>query len=420
MTIPSPCGLSVTSVTSDNMYLYALQPDRKTVYKLDVCGRIICVFKVSRRYDSIYSCGNGRFYATAYGERNRIYILSRCFNETGYIEPETQNTNSCICNSCGNSSCANAVNTLFIGPSGSCTDTSSCMLTVADLYNSYIVSSAGRTIAHIGSAGRNLYYTAIGENNGILYEGLESRVSSQTFVRATVLDSGQTKVQRLPFGYRVRSFFCYGGRLYAYITKNSFHGYVAAICTFLCNGTLCGDIIGLPDSPYDTNCCEESCNFGACSSCGCGTTSCSCGVSSNQTEMCSNNVAGESTDTSETCSIDELCRIYNCIRALCKDRGECGVCGTGTGGCGNSCTGGCSGCVSGSTAGASGCCDGNLSCKCYPTCNCSENGGVGSENCLPLPPCEFNNPCCEPCEEQLSCKENLRVTVNPSVAEKKK
>ena len=103
MTIATPCGLAVTSLTSDNEYLYALQPDRKTVYKLDTCGRILCTFKLCRKYNRIHYCG-GKFYATVSGEQTRIYTLNKCFNETGYISPDFSHNcgrepnHSCECN----------------------------------------------------------------------------------------------------------------------------------------------------------------------------------------------------------------------------------------------------------------------------------------------------------------------------------
>ena len=414
MTIPSPCGLAISSVTSDNEYLYALQPDRKTIYKLDTCGGIICVFKLQRKYTAIHFCGNGQFFATADGERSKIYILNKCFRETGYIEPDfsdngyTDNRYSCGC-STGNSGLRT---TLFTGPAGDCRD-QNCMLTIANLYSSYASSAQGRILSHLSNSGKNQYYTAIAENNGILYEGLESRLSPQTFIRATLLSSGQTKVQRLPFGYRVRSFFCFGGRLYVFITKNSYHGYVAAVCTFINNGMLQGDIIALPDSPYDNNCCEESCSFGRCSSCRCGSSSCS-GVSTNQTELCDNAVSGDST---EACDVDELCRLYNCLKLLCKDKGNScgGSCGCSCG-CGNGCHCGCGGVLGEyETSYNGGCCEsGNLSCTCYPTCGCNEIA-TDPDNCLPLPDCPPGT-CCNPCDPSSQnikcCDDNLKVSFN--------
>jgi hypothetical protein len=241
------------------------------------------------------------------------------------------------------------------------------MLAVANLYSSFITTNRGRIISQLSSAGRNLYYTAIAENSGVLYEGLESLTSSQTFVRATLLSTGQTKVQRLPFGYKVRGFFCHNGILYAFITKNGFHAYIAAVNTYVSSGMLMGEIIDLCESPYETSCCDESCSFGSCKSrCNCTGASCSsCGVSSNQTEMCDNAVSGDSTDNPE-CNIDELCRIYNCIKDLCKNSnctGNCSTLGTNTNGT---------------------CCDSqNFNCSCYPQCCCNDN--ICPENCMPLP-----------------------------------
>lgn len=438
MTLPSPCGLALSSVTSDNEFIYALQPDRRTVYKMDACGEILCVFKLQRKYTAIHYCvyGNGRFFATADGERFRIYILSKCFREIGYIEPDISDSgmnSGCGCG-CGGggrsvagdgagSGCGCGGNlglrtTLFIGPAGDCSGRDNdCVLAVANLSASFAVSPSGRVLSRLGSAGRNQYYTAIAENGGILYEGLESRLSPQTFVRATLLSTGQTKVQRLPFGYRVRSFFCYGGRLYAFITKNSYHAYIAAVCTFVSGDVLGGEIIGLPESPYDNNCCEESCNFGKHSVCVCGS---GCGgVSTNQTEMCDNAVSG---DTTESCDVDELCRLYNCLKILCKDKKHDG-CSCG-GGCSCGCGGNHGGCGCGhhdkggvmgeyETSYDGGCCEnGTLSCNCYRKCRCTEND-VDSENCLPLPPCPPGI-CCNPCNpgsQNVRCSDNnLKVT----------
>jgi len=383
MSIPSPCGLSISSVTSDGQYLYALQPDRRTVYKLDVCARVICVFKTTRKFLSIYYCG-GRFYAVAESERTRIYLLSPCFNEQGYIEISFPQN---ITQTCCQGAFCNSPSTelIFIGPVGNCND-SDCMLAVANLAYSYIASDRGRIISQLSNAGQNLYYTAIAENSGILYEGLESTVSSQTFIRATLLSTGQTKVQRLPFGYRVRGFFCYGGVLYAFITKNGFHAYVAAICTFVSSGILGGEILSLGESPNDTSCCEESCNFGPCNSkCNCtsaGCTSCS-GVSSNQTEMCNNAVSGDSTENTD-CNIDELCRIFNCIKNLCENSN-----------CKNNNT------VSGCNTNGNCCETGNLNCTCFSQCCCSDNA-VSGDNCLPLPVCPPFVPC-EPSVQNNNC-----------------
>lgn len=394
MSIPSPCGLAITSVTSDNNYLYALQPDRKTVYKLDVCGRIICVFKLTRRFSGIHYCG-GRFYAVS-NSGSPIYILNKCFSEIGSFSTELPADNNCAL-LCG----SNAVRGgLFIGPSGTCVDTD-CILTVATCTALYIITPSGRIISRSGFAGNRLYYTAVAENNGILYEGLESRTSEQNFVRATLISTGQSKLQRLPYGYRVRSFFCYGGRFYAFITKNSYHAYVAAVCTYIYDDMLGGEIIALPDTSASDSCCEESCNFGKHSKCTCGSTCASCsqcsGISSNQTEMCDNAVSGESTDTTD-CDITELCRIFNCIKKLCGNVGGCNSCGN----CNCNNTAGCTSC--GNTTGA--CCpNGTLNCTCFPQCDCDDSdiGGIG---CLPLPPCP---PTCIPCPPCETCAESACV-----------
>lgn len=382
MTIPSPCGLAITSVTSDGNYLYALQPDRKTVYKLDACGRILCTFKTGRKFLSIHYCGT-KFYAVAEGDGRRIYILSSCFNEQGFIEPSLSES---TCYPSGSSCISPATELLFIGPSGDCRS-SDCMLSIANRTSSYIATVQGRIISKISDSGRNLYYTAIAENSGVLYEGLESSISSQTFIRATLLSSGQTKVQRLPFGYRVRGFFCYGGVLYAFITKNSFHAYIAAICTFVSGGVLGGEIISLPESPYETSCCDESCNFGPKNSkCNCfsGCSTCS-QVSSNSTDFCDDAVSGDSTENGE-CDINELCRLYNCLKLLCKDTAVSG----------SSC-----GCTN--TQGA--CCNsGNLSCTRFPQCCCNE-GSVGGDSCLPLPTCPPYVPC-DPSVQSAGCNCN--------------
>ncbi|MBE6571360.1 MAG: hypothetical protein E7656_03880 [Ruminococcaceae bacterium] len=377
LAIPSPCGLKISSVTSDGEYLYALQPDRKTVYKLDVCGRIICVFKLPRRYTGLHYCRQGRFYATA-ENCSRIYILNKCFSQIGFVEPDFSPC-SCSC-TCTAGTCGARQENIFVGPSGDC-EGNSCLLAVANSTNAYASDSNGRLIANLASAGRNNVYTAIGENNGILYEGLESTKSAQTYIRATLLSTGSVKVQRLPYGYRIRSFFCYGGYLYAFFTKNSFHAYVAPICTFISNGTICGEIIPIPDSPYDSDCTDESCGKRCDTACGCTT----CGVSSNNSNLCpDSSVSGDS--TGNDCDVEELCKLFNCIKKLCKGSS----CGNTCGNCGGNC--GCSSCVSGdSTAG--GCCDGNLNCSCFPTCSCTDSD-TGGENCLPLPPCP-NTVCCE-------------------------
>lgn len=404
MTIPAPAGLAVTSVTSDNEFLYAWQPDRKTVYKLDACGRILCIFKLTRRYITIHYCGNRRFYATADGERRRIFILNSCFKEIGSVEPDFEER----CRDSG--SCRRIENQLFVGGAGDCCERD-CMLTAATLTDCYAMTPNGRLVSKLSSAGRNLFYTAVFENNGILYEGLECRSSSFSCVRATLLSTGDVRTQRLPFGFRVRSFFCYDGRLYVYLTKNSFHGYVAAVCTFPNNGVIAGDIIDLPENSCECmTCCEESCGMldhhGSCSCGGTGVTCCS--VSTNQTEMCNNPVGGESL---KDCDIDELCRLYHCLKLLCRGkRPQGGSCGCSSCGGGHH-HGGCScgghghrpphGCLPETfeTAYDGPCCEGGtLTCTCYPHCQCEENGDVESGNCLPLP-CPDRYPCppCPPC-----------------------
>ncbi|MBR5527642.1 MAG: hypothetical protein IKV97_01470 [Clostridia bacterium] len=386
MSIPAPCGLAITSVTSDDKYLYALQPDRKTVYKLDVCGRIICVFKVSRKLSGLHYC-SGRFYATSQNS-NTIYIFSKCFSETGAFIPNVPDDLRCAALCAG----GGIQGGLFIGPAGNCNN-SDCLLSFATCSASYFLTPSGRTLSEAGTSGNRLYYTAVAENNGVLYEGLESATSEQTFVRATLLSSGQSKLQRLPFGYRVRSFFCYGGRFYAFVTKNSYHAYVAAVCTYIYDGVLGGEIIALPDDSFAESCCEESCSCGKHSKCNCASAGSSCsscgGVSSNNSTICGNSVSGESTDTAR-CDINELCRIFSCIKKLCASNsvGGCGTYGN------NSCNG-----VGGIQGGA--CCpDGTLSCTCYPLCECddSETGGIG---CLPLPECP---PFCVPCEPCEPCR----------------
>jgi len=387
--IPSPCGLAISSVTGDGKNLYALQPDRKTVYKLDECGRIICVFKTTRRYTSIHYCGDGRFYAVNDCTKNIIYILNKCFAEVGISRIEFPD--GCN-NACRNTPCGTA-NGINIGPSGSCGD-AGCIIAAATKTDSYAVTPGGRIISALGSAGQNFYYTAIAENNGILYEGLESRYGNSTYVRATLLTTGQSKLQQLPFGYRVRSFFCHGGRFYAFVTQNSYHAYVAAVCTYIYSGVLGGEIIALPDVSGSESCCEESCNFGTNSKCTCGAVaSCgACGVSSNQTEMCNNAVSGESTENTD-CDVDELCRLFNCIKKLCSGN-SCNQCGSNTCGCGTQ-----NGC--GNVNGGQCCPDGTLNCTCFPTCEC-DNTDVGGITCLPLPPCPPCEPCvpCEPCSSQ--------------------
>lgn len=377
LALPSPCGLAISSVTSDGEFLFALQPDRKTVYKLDVCGRIICVFKLSRRYTGLHYCPQGRFFATAENCAG-IYILNKCFAQVGFVEP---NFSACPCGgNCGVQACAARQENVFVGPSGDC-GTASCLLTVANKTNAYASDAGGRLIANIANAGRNNEYTAIAENNGIVYEGLESTKSAQTYIRATQLSTGYAKVQRLPYGYKVRSFFCYGGYLYAFFTKNSFHAYLAPICTFIANGTLCGEILPLPDNPFEGDCTDESCGLGG-NSASCCT---GCGVSSNNSALCpESSVSGDSTEND--CDVQELCKLFNCIKRLCKNTSCGNVCGD----CGGNC--GCKNCVSGDNT-AGGCCNGNLNCTCFPTCACTETD-VGGESCLPLPPCP-NTVCCE-------------------------
>lgn len=398
--IPSPCGLPITSVTSDNTYLYALQPDRKTIYKLDACGRIICVFKTSRKYISIHYNPTGMFFAVAEGEKYKLYILNKCFEETGSVETNLPSNNCSLSQNASSgcrSGCGCASNRLFVGPFGCSTPEG--FMTVSDLYTAASVNPAGRTVSVLGEAGRNLYYTAAAQKDGILYEGLESRISPQTYIRATLLSNGMTKVQRLPYGVRVQSFFCYGGVVYAFITKNSYHAYVAAICTFVNNGYLCGEILAIPESPYEDNCCEQSCAVGGChSKCTC---SGGCGCTSVSTNNCDTDVSGSQTEND--CDVDELCRIFNCLKRLCKKHP--GGCSCG----GNNC--GCGGCANNDSAG----CDGTLNCTCYPRCKC-EAGGSAGETCLPLPGCGFINNCCPPCEDEQQAPtpiSGFRVTFTP-------
>ena len=410
LTIPSPCGLAISSVTSDGEFLYALQPDRKTVYKLDVCGRIICTFSLSRKYTSIHYCSNGRFYAAAENTPDRIYILNKCFVETGFIEPDFSSSN-CNCSALSTCSCEGASKKLITGPAGDCNDTN-CMLTIATAATAYAADQNGRLLAPLSSSGRSNSYTSIAENSGILFEGLESTSSSQTCIRATLLSTGQTKIQRLPYGYRIRSFFCYGGHLYVFFTKNSFHGYIAPVCIFVSGSVLCGEILSVPENSCDDSCAAESCSCN--SSCNC-TVCNSSQVSSNQTQMCTNTaVSGDSTQ--DDCNVDELCKLFNCIKKLCKNN-----CGTSVGGytcgcsgctsCGNSCG---NSCVSGCSTG-NGCCSGNLNCSCYPKCTCTDSD-ADADSCLPLPPCPPNQCCepCPPCENQNTTTENLRVTFTAS------
>lgn len=402
--IPSPCGLPITSVTSDNTYLYALQPDRKTIYKLDACGRIICVFKTKRKYISIHYNPTGMFFAVSECDKYKLYILNNCFEETGSIETNIP-CNSCMqgTGSTCRTGCGCVTNRLFVGPFGCSTPDG--LMTVADLYTAASVNTSGRTVSVLGEAGRNLYYTAVAQKDGILYEGLESRVSSQTYIRATLLSNGMTKVQRLPFGIRVQSFFCYGGVVYAFITKNSYHAYVAAICTFVNNGYLCGEILAIPESPYEDSCCEQSCALGGChSNCTCSggcSTGCGC-VSTNNCESC---VGGTDTENND-CDVEELCRIFNCLKRLCKKHPGCscndGSCGCGGNNCGSACGGNCT----------NGDCDGTLNCTCFPRCKC-EPTQSGGATCLPLPGCNYNNNCCPPCECEETAPAGFRVTFTP-------
>lgn len=398
LTLPTPCGLAISSVTSDGEYLYAVQPDRNTVYKLDVCGRIICVFKLSRKYICIHYC-SGKFYATTKEDTRKIYILNKCFREISTVSPEF----SCSCNQCNScNSCASTRNNrtseyIITGPSGDCT-TLDCMLTIVKSGNVYAADSRARPIAIIRSCVTSGSYTAVSENNGVLYEAIEKNDGCGDIVRATLLSDGQSKVMRLPFGFKIRSFFCYGGYLYAFFTKNSFHGFIAPICTFIVGGNLCGEIISLPDSEDGLNCFNESCGTSCSDSC----SSCNCSnVSSNQTEMCSS-VSGDSTDADD-CDIRELCRLFDCIKKLCKNNTCAGSC---NGGC-NCCGSNCGSCVSGDSVGGCGC-GGNLSCHCYPECDCPESE-VGGDSCLPLPPCPIN-PCATPCDETAKAANNAKVT----------
>lgn len=410
MTVPAPCGLAVTSVTGDNEYLYAWQPDRKTVYKMDACGRILCIFKLSRRYSTLHYCGNRRFYAPVEGERRRIYVLNSCFKEIGSIEPDFDvrdpNPNSC----------RRVEHRVFVGGAGDCRD-NNCMLTAATLTDCYAITPSGRILDKLSTAGRGSFYTAVCENNGILYEATECGSSRSNCVRATLLSTGDTKTQRLPYGFKVRSFFCFNGYLYAYITKNSYHGYIAAVCTFPNNGYIVGDILDLP---------EDGCECGSCAEDSCrGMGSCSCGVSCTsvstvQTELCDNPVSGDSTE--KDCDVDELCRLYHCLKKLCRNGrpsfgcGNGGACGGSCSSCGGSCggSGGCGHHRPGHRPPPSGdnvfefdaeydgacCSEGTLSCSCYRRCRCNENEADDDNTCLPLP-CPDRYPCapCPPCNE---------------------
>lgn len=428
MTVPTPCGLAVTSVTSDNEFLYAWQPDRKTVYKMDTCGRILCIFKLSRRYSVLHYCGNRRFYATADGERRKIYVLNGCFKEIGSIEPAFDERNP------DTASCRRAEYQLFVGGAGDCRD-QNCMLTAATFTDCYAVTPTGRIMSKLSSAPRGSVYTAVCENNGILYEATQCTSSRSDCVRATLLSTGDTKTQRLPYGFKLRSFFCFNGYLYAYLTQNSYHGYIAAVCTFPNNGYVAGDILDLPDDGCECmSCYEDTCRSFSCS-CSSG-----CSVSSVQTELCDNPVSGDSTE--KDCDVEELCRLYHCLKKLCGTgsrpsfgcgsggNGSCGSCGN-NGSCG-SCgghhhrPGGCHHRPSGDNVfefdaeydGA--CCDsGTLSCSCYPRCRCNENDtDDDSTGCLPLP-CSERYPC-PPCRSEAETtdtgstrpcsSENLKVT----------
>lgn len=396
MTVPAPCGLAVTSVTGDGEYLYALQPDRKTVYKLDPCGRILCTFPLSRRYIGLHYCGNRRFYATAEQDGRRLYLLNGCFRELGSIEPSFDERSE------AGASCRRAAQQLFVGGAGDCGD-NNCMLTVATRSDCYAVAPNGRILDRLSSAGRGSMYTAVCENNGILYEALESRTAAQCCVRATLLAGGDVKTKRLPYGYRVRSFFCHGGYLYVYFTKNGYHGYIAAVCTFPSGGTLAGDIFDLPDSGCENDdCATESCHGFSGSCC----TSGSFGVTEVQTSLCNSQTAGES--ATSDCDVDELCRLYQCLKDLCRSGrppmscGGHGSCGTSCGGsCGTSCGTSCThrprppfGEIEFETEYNGGCCEGGtLSCHCFPRCRCNENDISGeTESCLPLP-CREVYPC---------------------------
>ena len=371
LTLPSPCGLAISSVTSDGEFLYALQPDRKTIYKLDVCGRIVCTFTLSRKYISIHFC-SGKFYALAEGDCKRVYILNKCLREISSASPDF----STPCTSCRTSSCCSTASAT-LGPAGECTSTS-CMITIAKNGTAYVADGNIRIIATLASA-NNGTYTAIAENNGVLFEAIQKNDGCGDVVRATLLSDGQSKVQRLPNGIKIRSFFCYGGYLYAFFTKNSFHGFIAPICTFIANGNLCGEIVPVPDDDSSLSCALQSCG----NTCGCTCSTCASTVSSNQTEMCSGVVSGDSTDSND-CDVTELCRLFDCIKRLCKNNGCAG----------NSCSCGSCGCNSCVSGGSSGCANGNLSCSCYPKCDCDCSGGdVGGDSCLPLPPCP-QSPCC--------------------------
>lgn len=392
LTLPTPCGIALSSVTSDGRHLYALQPDKRVVYKLDSCARIICTYKICRRFTGITYC-DGLFYAVCDGDSNRIYTLNSCFREIGSFTPSLFSPY--------NLPLGITQGSLNIGPYGSCENRCCSSLAVASLTDAFSVNGEGTVISRLSSSGRNLYYTAIAVNDGIVLEGLESRSSSQTYVRAFDPCDGSSRTVRLPQGYRLRSFLCFDGRPYAFITKNGFHGYIAAVCVSKRANEICGSIIELPGN-VDGECCEESCNvrnlFGRSGSCSCGSVSCSgcttcSGASSNQSQ-----VQSEATQNTE-CDIDELCRIYNCIRNLCQQYGTQGVCGCSCGSCGcnnSNCT----------------CCtNGCGKQECYPQCQCDE-GAVSPENCLPLPSCPQNN-CNSSCNCSCDC---LKVCFNEGTA----
>ncbi len=381
LTIPFPCGLTISSVTSDGKFLYALQPDRKTVYKLDVCGRILCTFKLNRKYIQIhFSPTNDIFYAVSDFDKTKIFLLNQCFNEIGSVEPDVNE---------GPCSCVQNSELLFVGGFGTCSGSE--QLTIATKNESYAADLSGNVLGKIGSSGRNFNYTAIFENNGYLYEGLESRYGPSNFVRATSIGMRNSKLQRLPQGFKVRSFFCYDGRLYAYVVKNGFHGYVAAVCTSFSDSGYAGNVIYIPDNGNE-DCLAESCRNScfprgstSCSSSGC--VSCS-GVSSNQYDFCESSVQGTQT-SNESCDIDEICRIFNCLLNLCGNKNTCSSRGCSCSSCGNNDDEFCSDVSSDD-------CE-SLSCRKFKKCRCDLNPEF-TGNCLPLPPCPSSaETCCNPC-----------------------
>lgn len=389
LSLPTPCGIALSSVTSDGRYLFALQPDKRVVYKLDSCARIICTYKICRRFTGITYC-DGLFYAVCDGDSNRIYTLNSCFREIGSFVPSLFSPY--------NLPLGVSQSTLSIGPYGSCEGGCCSSLAVASLTDAFSVNGEGSVISRLSSSGRNLYYTAIAVNNGIVLEGLESRSSSQTFVRAFDPCDGSSRTVRLPQGYRLRSFLCFDGRPYAFITKNGFHGYIAAVCVSKNGSEICGSIIELPGN-VDGECCEESCNvrnlFGRNGGCSCGSVSCSAceGASSNQSQ-----VQSETTGNAE-CDIDELCRIYNCIKNLCQQYDSQGVCGCSTGNC--SCNSNCNNNCNCNNSTCTCCTNGCGKQECYPQCPCDE-GEVSPENCLPLPSCPQNS-CNSACNCTCDC-----------------